>query len=77
MYEQEVGQEVLRTIKAVAEAIVSGERDPVILIRKVMIATDEWEDETAVKAAEADSEALEEDDYEDEFEETEFGDEEE
>lgn len=77
MYEQEVGQDVLRTIKAVAEAIVSGERDPVILIRKVMIATDEWEDETAMKAAEADSEALEEDDYEDEFEENEFGDEEE
>ncbi len=69
-YEQEVGQDILQTVRVVASAIAEGDRDPVSIIRKVMIATDQWEDADALSAAEADC-SLSEDSYDDEFEEDE------
>lgn len=65
-YKQEVGQDILQTVKVVALAIAEGERDPAIIIRKVMIATDVWEDEDALSMAEADC-LQSEDDYDDDF----------
>ena len=70
LYAQEVGQDILQTVRSVAVSISEGDRDPISIIRKVMIATDEWEDPDVCNAAEADCRVSEEE-YDDEFEEVE------
>lgn len=70
MYGEDVSSDVLSTVRAVAVAIAEGDRDPVSIIRKVMVATEQWEDQDAFAAAESDfkNEDFDDDDFDDDFE---------